>query len=344
MANSTTRFSQLMGAPCTRQSVIQSLQSDPATYQLYQQMIPVYQEKILNFLTGQRGLEILYDGIFQQILNPNLYPERLEDFLSQLIRQPVKIKELLPREGNRISDHSSFVIMDILVLLQDKSLVNIEVQKIGYYFPAERSNCYISDLIMRQYNQVKAKRGKKFSYKDLTPVYVIILMEESPSEFRQAAPHYIHERQISYSSGVQLKDLENVYFITLDIFRSVVQNITNKLDAWLTFFSCEESERILELVDTYPEFVQYYEDIAKFRNNPKELIHMYSEALYLLDRNTEKYMVEEMKADLQKKDATINTLTFTNQEQASTINQQSNLIEELQKQIALLKAEKTTNI
>lgn len=70
MANSTTRFSQLMGAPCTRQSVIQSLQSDPATYQLYQQMIPVYQEKILNFLTGQRGLEILYDGIFQQILNP----------------------------------------------------------------------------------------------------------------------------------------------------------------------------------------------------------------------------------------------------------------------------------
>ena len=185
----------------------------------------------------------------------------------------------------------------------------------------------------------------------MKPVYLIILMEESPSEFRQAAPHYIHERQISYSSGVQLKDLENVYFITLDIFRSVVQNITNKLDAWLTFFSCEEPERILELVDTYPEFAQYYEDIAKFRNNPKELIHMYSEALYLLDRNTEKYMVEEMKADLQKKDATIHkqastidTLTFTNQEQASTIDQQSNLIEELQKQIALLKAEKTTNI
>ena len=51
----------------------------------------------------------------------------------------------------------------------------------------------------------------------------------------------------------------------------------------------------MKLIDTHPEFAEMYKEIAKFRKDPKELTGMFSEALYIMDRNTEKYMVDELK-------------------------------------------------
>lgn len=72
------------------------------------------------------------------------------------------------------------------------------------------------------------------------------------------------------------------------------QNIVTELDAWLTFFSCTDSEHIVRLVQEYPKFLEYYKDIAVFRTKPKELIYMFSEALEILDRNTANYMIDEL--------------------------------------------------
>ena len=60
--------------------------------------------------------------------------------------------------------------MDIVVKTESGAIVNVEMQRIGYYFPGERSSCYTSDLIMRQYSAVRAKKGLDFSYSDLKPV------------------------------------------------------------------------------------------------------------------------------------------------------------------------------
>jgi hypothetical protein len=69
----------------------------------------------------------------------------------------------MPREGELMYEKGSLVIMDILVRLEDQSLVDVEMQKIGYCFPSQRSTCYASDLIMRQYNALRAEYGKKFN-------------------------------------------------------------------------------------------------------------------------------------------------------------------------------------
>ena len=45
--------------------------------------------------------------------------------------------------------------MDIIVETADGSIVNIEVQKIGYMFPGERAACYSADLLLRQYQRVR---------------------------------------------------------------------------------------------------------------------------------------------------------------------------------------------
>ena len=196
--------------------------------------------------------------------------------------------------GVQLAERGSLVIMDIIVELCDGSTVDVEMQKVGYHFPGQRSDCYTADMIMRQYNRVRCEKNEDFSYKDLKPVHLFILMEKSPKEFHQFPDEYIHERQISYSSGLELASLSHITYISLDTFNSMGQNISTELDAWLTFFSCTDAEHILSLVQKYPKFLEYYKDIAVFRTRPKELIYMFSEALEILDRNTANYMIDEL--------------------------------------------------
>ena len=88
-------------------------------------------------------------------MNPETVPERLEEFLGILLNQKVKIIEILPGDSTRIADEQSLLIMDILVRFEDGTYCNVEVQKIGYAFPGERSACYSSDLLLRQYKKAR---------------------------------------------------------------------------------------------------------------------------------------------------------------------------------------------
>ena len=93
-----------------------------------------------------------------------------------------------------------------------------------------------------------------------------------------------------------MRSLENIVYISLDTFRKKLHNkgIQTLQDAWLTFFSSVQAKDIVALIDRYPEFREYYDDIASYRRKPKEVLHMYSEMIAFLDRNTVQYMVEDM--------------------------------------------------
>ncbi|MBP3297845.1 MAG: hypothetical protein J6M27_14810, partial [Lachnospiraceae bacterium] len=138
----------------------------------------------------------------------------------------------------------------------------------------------------------------RFQYEDMPPVYIIILMDKSSGEFlvKNVRDHYIHRRNITYDSGVNLKALQNITYISLDTFRKKLQNegISNIQDAWLTFFSSARAQDILTLIDKFPQFREYYHDIAEYRRKPEEVIRMYSEMIAFLDKNTINYMVEDM--------------------------------------------------
>ena len=129
------------------------------------------QEEFLNICTGVKGLKLLYDGFFKEVMNPEYVPERFNDFLSALLGQRVKVLKVLPGDSTRIADESSLLIMDIVVELEDGSIANVEMQKIGYLFPGQRSACYSADLLLRQYKRVRGEKKKK---------YVIIISNRSP--------------------------------------------------------------------------------------------------------------------------------------------------------------------
>ena len=64
--------------------------------------------------------------------------QRLEEFLSLVLGQQVKILKVIPNDSARIADESSLVVMDIVVEMEDHSIANVEVQKMGYRFPGQR--------------------------------------------------------------------------------------------------------------------------------------------------------------------------------------------------------------
>ena len=255
------------------------------------------QEKLLDFIQGVRGLKITYDAFFKHVMNPDAHPERLESVLSAVLEQEVSVYRVLPLEGVRMADSGSFVIMDIAVELDGGAMVNVEIQKIGYLFPGERASCYLSDFVMHQYNRVRDERKERFSFRDLKPVILIVIMEDSPSPFLEVFPQYIHRERITYDSGAKVRSLFQTIYISLDTFHKAGHNINTKLEAWLEFLSTDNPADIVRLAGAYPEFLPCYRDIVEFRKNPKELIYMYSEALAVLDRNTENYMCEELKKE-----------------------------------------------
>ncbi|MBQ6805967.1 MAG: PD-(D/E)XK nuclease family transposase [Lachnospiraceae bacterium] len=301
----------------TKEAVHQYLQESPSVWNHFHEIPKNMQDELVSFCMGKSGLKITYDTIFQKIFDPAAHINRLESLLSALFETSVHIISILPREGSQLAEHGSYIIMDALVQLEDLSYANIEMQKIGYQFPLARADCYAADVIMRQYSQLKAKLLKKFRFKDMHKVYCIVLMEQSPQEFHAIHGKYIHKRISSFDTGIYKKEagLHEDIFICLDTFRSIEHNITNSstlLDAWMTFLSTTDIEVIKNLITHFPMFIELYQEITDFTQNPKELTQMLSKELFIMDRNEERMMVTELQEELadlieEKKRLTVET-------------------------------------
>ena len=347
MPKSTTKLKQYFPMIREREDIKQEVYENPKLLEKYREWDEEQQEEFLDYCTGVKGVKILYDAFFKEIMNPENTPERLNELLSLLLGQSVTIKRVLPGDSTRLADEQSLLIMDILVELADTSLANVEVQKIGYRFPGQRSACYSSDLLLRQYKRVKGEKKKAFSYKDIKSVYTIVFFETSIKEFHEYPQNYIHKFKQQSDTGLELELLQKYVFIPLDIFRTIYHNNVksngkngggncwNRTEAWLTFLSTDEPEIIIELIRQYPEFKEMYEEIYVMCQNVEKVMEMFSKELIQLDRNTVQYMIDEMqdtidvqKEELEAKQETIDTQKGELEQQKATISTQKNELEE----------------
>ena len=336
LPKNTSKLKQYFPMIREREDIKQEIYENPKLLEKYREWDEEQQEEFLDYCTGVKGVKILYDAFFKEIMNPENTPERLNELLSLLLGQSVTIKRVLPGDSTRLADEQSLLIMDILVELADTSLANVEVQKIGYRFPGQRSACYSSDLLLRQYKRVKGEKKKAFSYKDIKSVYTIVFFETSIKEFHEYPQNYIHKFKQQSDTGLELELLQKYVFIPLDIFRGIYHNnLRNKTEAWLTFLSTDEPEIIIELIRQYPEFKEMYEEIYVMCQNVEKVMEMFSKELIQLDRNTVQYMIDEMqdtidvqKEELEAKQETIDTQKGELERQKATISTQKNELEE----------------
>ena len=326
----------------TREEVLNLIGEKEKLTNLFESWSEEQQEEFLDFCTG---VKILYDSFFKEVMNPETVPERLEEFLGILLNQKVKIIEILPGDSTRIADEQSLLIMDILVRFEDGTYCNVEVQKIGYAFPGERSACYSSDLLLRQYKKARSVKKDHFTYKDVKGVYTIVLMEKSPAVFQKYPDEYIHIFMQKADTGLEMDLLQKYIFIPLDIFKKNVENkgIKNKMDGWLTFLGMDDAEKIIELINTYPEFREMYEHVYYICRNVEDVMGIFSEELRIMDRNTVRYMVDEMQETIDEQKETIDEqkemLAERDrklEENICEMQEMQESIEELKKQIELL--------
>lgn len=287
-----------------------------------------YQEEFLDFCTGVKGVKMLYDFCAKALLDPEIYPERLEEFISLLLETEVKILKVLPNDNSRIADESSLLLMDIVVQLKDGSIANVEIQKIGYAFPGQRSACYSADLLLRQYKSVRRQMTKDtFSYKHIQNVYTIVLFEKSTREFHEFPDHYIHKFHQQSDTGLELELLQKFVFVPLDMYQKNHHNktIKTRLDAWLTFLSSDDPGDIIVLIEKFPDFKSMYEQVYEICQNIERVMGMFSKELREMDRNTVRYMIDEMQNAIDQ--------------QKEEIDQQKEEIDQQKKEIVQAKEE-----
>lgn len=234
-----------------RKEVLSEIRKSRALDKKFKSWTKEKQDEFLNLCTGVKGLKLLYDGFFKEVMSPEYAPERLGDFLSCMLKQKLKVIKALPADSARLANESALLAMDLVVELEDGSMANVEMQRIGYI--------------------------------------------------------------------LEMELLQKYLFIPLDIFRENQQNRDkrNKRDAWLELFSSDDPDMIAELLEDYPEFRDIYREGYQICLNIEKVMGMFSEELYILDRNTEKYMFDEMQREL---DGTRNDLNAARSDLAEVRN------------------------
>lgn len=197
-----------------RDEVLAEIRKSRTLHRQFRDWTKQQQEEFLDICTGVKGLKLLYDGFFKEVMNPEYVPERLSDFLSCLLGQELKVVAAIPSDSARLADESVLLGMDIVVALADGSIANVEMQRIGYLFPGQRGACYSADLLLRQYKRVRGRK-ENFSYRDVKSVYTIVLFEKSPAAFHAYPDIWYHFFRQKSDTGLELELLQKYLFITI---------------------------------------------------------------------------------------------------------------------------------
>ena len=149
--------------------------------------------------------------------------------------------------------------------------------------------------------------------------------------------------------------LQEYCLVALDVFRKkTYSEDRSEQTAWLSLLITETIEDAEKLITEYPWPEDIYKEITMLRQRPEEVLHMFSETLKIMDRNTVHYMIEEQQKELEEqqkkseeqqrllsvKDQEIHAKNKTIQAMNQKLDIQQQEIEALKKELAALQAQK----
>ena len=160
----------------------------------------------------------------------------------------------------------------------------------------------------------------------IRPVYTIVFMEKSTSDFKDFSDDYIH-------TFAQISDTG------LDTGAALTEK-----EAWLAFLSSDEPQVIGLILEQYPKiFRPLYERICNLCRNTAEVMSMFSKELEILDKNTAIMMIEEQKETIEWQQKVIDEKDGIIDQKQGTIDQLKAKDDENQEIIGQLKAKDDEN-
>lgn len=170
-------------------------------------------------------------------------------------------------------------------------------------------------------------------------LYTIVLIDKSTGDFHDFQEVYKHNFQQQSDTGLKMNLLQKYVFIPLDLFRSNVQNkgIKNKMDAWLAFLSMDDPDMIIQLITEYPKFKVMYQQAYEICRNVEALMGIFSEELRIMDRNTVKYMVDQMQEEIDSQKQEISIQKQQLKQKDILLSSKIQKIESLERELQRLK-------
>ena len=87
----TNKLQQYFPMIRTREEVLNEIESKSRLKNLFYEWTEENQNEFLDFCTGVKGIKIMYDFMIKEILNPENTPERVNELLTLLLGQRVRI-------------------------------------------------------------------------------------------------------------------------------------------------------------------------------------------------------------------------------------------------------------
>ncbi len=172
-------------------------------------------------LAGERLPDLMADVIAKKIFHPQEHPDRLEYLLRQVANDDsIVIDREAMNEGYTQSVVSKKLIFDLTAWLSDGRISGTEFQKLAQDFIMERTEIYVSDLLLMQYSAKQNRPKSETGYENVKGVLQVVLMKHSPDFFNQpeVGERYIHRfsEAVSDSGLVYREPIKKTVFVQLD--------------------------------------------------------------------------------------------------------------------------------
>lgn len=177
------------------------------------------------------------DEIFRIVFGSNDRYQYLKDFLEGILHRT--ITNIIIRNDvalDKIHADNKLMRLDILVEVEGKEMINIEMQNKNEYNIKERSEVYASGIM---YNSLRI--GDKYIEAPKTIVIWILGF----NEFEDGTYHEIARVKRDFNNEDLSQKIE-YHFIQLPKFLEQVEEIKNKEEQWLAYLTCSLNDEELK--------------------------------------------------------------------------------------------------
>ena len=195
--------------------------------------------------------DIMFKAFFSKIGNEKF----LKELLSSILGEDIKIKKVMhDARLEQLAKENKYGILDLEVELENKEIINVEMQLRDYHNIEERTTFYASKKISEQLSPNQ-------NYSEIKDVIVVAILNYSFINL----PEYVTDT-IRVAKGHRKYELNNkvrYIYIELEKFRKQNPDMKDKLNQWLAFLDMERGD-LLEMA-------------MKENKNIKEAVKKYNE-------------------------------------------------------------------
>ena len=187
-------------------------------------------------MTKRKTLSLKNDLVFKEFFGRRGNEEYLKDFLSALLKRKInriQIQKDFSMSRENVTRRNG--ILDIRAVVDDKKIINIEMQVSHKEDFLIRAEYYASKLTSSE-----LKVGE--AYEKIKPVIVVAILNYNFFEFEE----YVSEIVSVFKSHkeCEIETMHKYYFIELPKYRKSknAKTLESKLDQWLTFIDGEDKK------------------------------------------------------------------------------------------------------